>query len=290
VIDNCDTNLLIDFMETQTPGPDDCGYILTRTWKSQDNCGNEVSETQIITAIDICECANVLVNSYMVNPTDCNQSNGSIFLDLTGNYQLSLLPNVGTQLSSGFDGLPFGMYELTIIDPEFVDCEETIFFNILKKDCNDTLNVIIDCPIEICIDSSLIDYAGVITSATILNPGNVQTVLATSINDNCVDLEPALGYLGTSPDIISIEICFNGSPDQCDTTYIIVTVEEKPINCQLTFEAEIINPGCADTNGEIILNIGGNLGNLVYDWSPNVSQSNMANNLASGVYEIIITD
>ncbi len=46
-LDNCDTNVEVEFMETQTPA--DCGYIITRTWTATDNCGNETTITQNIT-------------------------------------------------------------------------------------------------------------------------------------------------------------------------------------------------------------------------------------------------
>jgi hypothetical protein len=47
--DNCDTNVAVTMTETQTEG---CPYTITRTWTGVDNCGNDVSASQIITVID----------------------------------------------------------------------------------------------------------------------------------------------------------------------------------------------------------------------------------------------
>ncbi|MFK7773644.1 MAG: SdrD B-like domain-containing protein, partial [Saprospiraceae bacterium] len=50
--DNCDTNPLVSFGEILTPGACENSYTLTRTWTATDDCGNEVSQSQIITVED----------------------------------------------------------------------------------------------------------------------------------------------------------------------------------------------------------------------------------------------
>ncbi len=47
--DNCDTSVEVSMVETIGTG---CPYTITRTWTGVDNCGNEVSATQVITVID----------------------------------------------------------------------------------------------------------------------------------------------------------------------------------------------------------------------------------------------
>lgn len=288
--DNCDLAINVSFMENQVPGLDGCGYTLTRTWMAEDICGNQVVENQMITAIDKCECDDVLINDFAVTNAECNDSNGSIELVLTGNYDLQLAPNIGNPTANGFDNLPFGSYELTVTDPEFVDCEETLFFDVFQINCKDTLCATITEPIEICIDSALLDYSGVISSALIIQNGNSQTVLATSMDDECIELLPAPNYLGSSPDLICVELCYNGSPNQCDTTYLKVIVEEPPIVCALDLDIQIKDPSCLDNDGEIQVSVAGNVGDLTYNWNPDISQTGQANNLSSGTYDLTVVD
>ena len=50
--DNCDTDVQVDFVETNTPGVCADSYILTRTWTATDDCGNTVSASQTINVGD----------------------------------------------------------------------------------------------------------------------------------------------------------------------------------------------------------------------------------------------
>ncbi len=47
--DNCDDNVEVSFNQSATEG---CPYTITRTWVGVDNCGNQVSATQVLTVID----------------------------------------------------------------------------------------------------------------------------------------------------------------------------------------------------------------------------------------------
>ncbi|RMG84894.1 MAG: hypothetical protein D6714_06995, partial [Bacteroidetes bacterium] len=154
--DGCDLNISVTFMENQVPGPDNCGFVLTRTWRAMDECGNEVIENQVITAIDQCDCADDLILGFSVQNAQCGASDGGITLDLNGNpdqYVLTLNPNAGVPLSDGFAQLPYGVYELTATNPDFTDCSEKIAFEIVQTGCLDTMSVIIDQALEVCLDS-----------------------------------------------------------------------------------------------------------------------------------------
>ncbi|MBI1266662.1 MAG: T9SS type A sorting domain-containing protein, partial [Cryomorphaceae bacterium] len=48
--DNCDSDVYIFYAEVEAPA--DCGYVITRTWTATDNCGNSVSESQIVNVVD----------------------------------------------------------------------------------------------------------------------------------------------------------------------------------------------------------------------------------------------
>jgi len=51
-MDNCDSDVAIQFDETRTNGNCEDTYSLTRTWTATDNCGNTAQSTQRITIID----------------------------------------------------------------------------------------------------------------------------------------------------------------------------------------------------------------------------------------------
>ncbi len=293
-LDNCDLDVDLEFIETTLSNSDNCGFTTTRTWIATDDCGQLVSESQIITATDICDCPNILINDFSINNTGCGLSEGAISIDFAldpSNYDLDLSPNLGTLEANGFSNLPFGNYELTITVPSIQDCEEKIFFDILQIGCKDTMEVLINEIIEVCVDSTLFDFTGSITAANIIDEGNILTVMASDIDENCVTLHPGTGYLGTSPDLICLELCFNNSMAQCDTTYLKVTVEEKPILCQLEFAGiEISQPDCNDKGGSIKAEVIGNEGLLAYQWTPNISNTFNATDLSSGTYELLVMD
>ena len=52
VMDSCDPNPSIDFVETSEPGDCPGDYILTRTWTATDDCGNTSTAVQIVTVAD----------------------------------------------------------------------------------------------------------------------------------------------------------------------------------------------------------------------------------------------
>ncbi|RMG87187.1 MAG: hypothetical protein D6714_02870 [Bacteroidetes bacterium] len=135
----------------------------------------------------------------------------------------------------------------------------------------------------------MIDFDGPVSMASIFQNGNPQTVLATSVNDLCVNLEPANGYIGTSPDLIGVVLCFNGAPTQCDTTFLVVTVE-KPAPCGLSANFDLTSPDCDNANGAIVAHLSGNSADLTWSWNPAVSTGDSASGLAAGTYHLTITD
>ncbi len=103
----------------------------------------------------------------------------------------------------------------------------------------DTLQVFIQGgeATEYCIDPSVFDIPGAPTSAGFCNQGNAATVLATNIDNNCLDLVPAAGFTGLSPHLICVVHCFENNFILCDTTYLKVTVEN---NCDEIFAQDTI--------------------------------------------------
>ncbi len=294
--DVCDNDVEIELVESQIANQDGCGYVLTRTWIATDNCGNSCSDSQVITVEDVCDCPNILVNGTNIQNAECGQTNGSITVDMNIDpslYNYLLLPNFGTQSPAGneFTNLPPGAYVLIISLPDFPDCDEKIYFNIEEEDCIDFLTATIQGEEEVCLTTNELDYEGVITSATIFQNGNTATVECTNIDGECVTLTPAPGYLGDSPDQIGVVHCYNNNPNQCDTTYLNVTVEPAPFVCNLSIDNEnVTQPTCQGDLGRVEIAVSGMEGNLTYTWSPNVSSSNVANDLTGGDYAVTVTD
>ncbi len=51
-IDDCDTDVTIEFTETTNTGGCTAEFTITRTWTATDNCGNATTGTQVITTVD----------------------------------------------------------------------------------------------------------------------------------------------------------------------------------------------------------------------------------------------
>ena len=52
--DNCDSDPAVTYEgEVRTDGTCADGYVLTRTWKAVDACGNEIIKSQVITVQDV---------------------------------------------------------------------------------------------------------------------------------------------------------------------------------------------------------------------------------------------
>lgn len=81
-----------------------------------------------------------------------------------------------------------------------------------------------------CIDPAVIDFQGVLTANAFCDPGNPATVLASDLQNLCLSLTPAPGFVGASPDLICTVHCFDNSTTLCDTTWIRLIVA--PNSCE----------------------------------------------------------
>ncbi len=62
------------------------------------------------------------------------------------------------------------------------------------------------------------------------------------------------------------------------------------ISLPLTIDPVISNATCCGNGGSALLNVSGGFGNATFNWTPNVSNSNRASNLAVGFYKVVIED
>ena len=101
--DNCDINVVIQYQEELIYGDCDGSYVLKRTWKATDNCGNETSATQLVTVGDIyspvligvpddivVECNNV---PDQANPTAIDNCDMDVIISFSETYYPGTCPN-----------------------------------------------------------------------------------------------------------------------------------------------------------------------------------------------------
>ena len=291
--DNCADAEVIYTSSTEAQ---DCGYVEVRTWMAEDDCGNQVMHMQTITVEDICDCPAVIVDGYEVTPAGCGSATGSLAVNLSVSptvYDWLLVPNFGTFTGSGYTDLPAGSYLLVLNVPNADDCEEKYYFDITQEGCNQTVALNIQGATQICLDDyDVFNYDGTITSAAFCDAGDDATVQATSLDNECLTLEPADGFEGSVPGKICVIHCFDGSSLQCDTTYLEITVSAPAApDCGITFANELVNPaGCGANDGSISFIVDGAEGDLIYVWDGAVSTTNAATDLTPGTYGVTITD
>ncbi len=171
----------------------------------------------------------IINNIAVTNTGNCGQNNGQISVSASGTGTLLYSINGGLsfQANNSFFNLGAGNYSLVVLlagSGCTVSANATVA---ATPGCPDTLQVTI--PIagstNYCLNPSVLDIQGTVTSTTICGPGNVATVQASNLNNLCVNLTPANGFSGPSPDLICLVHCFNNSTSQCDTTFLSVTAQ-----------------------------------------------------------------
>ncbi len=285
----------LSFIETQEAL--DCGYVLTRTWLAEDDCGNSVFQSQIITVNDICDCPDIVIDDIVIVDSDCNNDNGSITIttELSENiYDFILLPNYGNQNEVGnvVTDLPPGSYLMIVNLPNVDNCDEKIYFDIEESGCSDEVDVALaDGQTDYCIDESVFNIEGTITSSSFCDAGNASTVLASNLDDNCLTLTAADGFEGLSPDKICVVNCFNGSTTDCDTTYLNITVTPVIQPCALALSGvETADDLCGFGIGSVSFSVVGGEGPFTFDWTDGISDNVIATGLTAGTYSVTITD
>lgn len=90
----------------------------------------------------------------------------------------------------------------------------------------DTIVVAIpaDTLTSLCLDSTVLEIEGPITGASFCASGSAATVQAINLSGACLDLVPASGFVGPSPDTICTLHCYEQNLFLCDTTWIVVNV------------------------------------------------------------------
>ncbi len=207
-------------------------------------------------------------NTQSTNPA-CGVNDGSITLTVsggTGTLTYTWSPNVST--TNAATGLGAGTYNITVTDA--AGCET---------------------PTSVTLANSA---APTIDNTQSTNP-------ACGVNDGSITLTVS-GGTGTltytwSPNVSTT----NAATGLGAGTYNITVTDaagcETPTSVTLANSAaptidntQSVDPSCTNDDGSITLTASGGTGALTYTWLPNVSSGNAATGLASGTYNITVTD
>jgi gliding motility-associated-like protein len=176
-------------------------------------------------------------------PSDCGVTDGIISITASSPDPISYSINGGQtfQGSNLFNNLGAGGYQI-VVGITGGNCTTTGTANLFYSNCTDTVQVSIPSNgnTDYCLDPSVFNNLGTVTSAGICDPGDAMAVAATSINLDCVTLAPFPGFAGLAPEPICVIHCFNNSSSLCDTTYLLVTVEGV-VNCPDILSNDTVN-------------------------------------------------
>jgi gliding motility-associated-like protein/uncharacterized repeat protein (TIGR01451 family) len=227
--DECQGALVVTF--TEVKDEKDCGYLLIRTWKASDKCGNSTQAIQMIVVDEGCPCQEPILESLgTINP-ECGQTNGSITIQLVGNeadFDYTWLPAKGTanQAGNARTNLPAGTYSIIISDPASSSCFIKLTATLaVEGSCTDTvyINIPQADPYQLCVDNVL-DLVGNVASATVCG---FDPFAITSINldqtSGCMVIDPTDNFVGET--IICVEHCDDANPANCDKTFIVVKID-----------------------------------------------------------------
>jgi gliding motility-associated-like protein len=230
-----------------------------------DDAGCTSSDVVLVTVED-CSCEPPIINGINLSSALCGEEVGAASLQILGdisNYNFSWSPDIGTIVNANERiNLPFGGYTVTISDTDNPDCFIISEFTIENE----------DGPSATVVTSEAACQAT--TGTATFSPANLQYEWTDGIFQSRNDLSPGTYFVTVTdtqvpdcPNVIQVEI---GSENS------------------LTADFEIIQlPDCGVANGVVQINVIGGSGDYNFSWP---SGTNTQDNLASGIYDITITD
>ncbi len=232
----------------------------------QDNNGCEATQS-----VSLNNPGGPTIDDIVATETSCTSDDGTITITAsggTGTLQYSIDNGTTFQSSGSFTGLGAGNYDVVVKDNN--DCETNGTVTI--DEMNAPSIVLVNSEDASCFGASdgsaIVDATGGTSSYTYSwSPSGGNGSTATNLPSGTYD--------------VTVEDDAGCSDD------LQITISEPD---EITVSEVITNTDCGLDNGEIELTVTGGSGNYTYDWSPNVSTSNQATDLAVGTYEVIVTD
>ena len=210
-------------------------------------------------------CANPPVLTFEVNDANCNENDGNITLavDGTGMYMYTWTNDISNGPTA--TGLAAGAYGVTVVDMDNPDCRA------------DAMIVVgnIGAPEPVIVSSSAAscDQAD---GTAVIEPADLTYTWSDNGEGNVRDDLEAGEFMITATDA-------NGC-----SAIISLTIGDGCAGCVApVVDVMITEATCGNADGVITLNT---TGNVTYTWNPEVSNTNIAEGLMAGIYQVIVTD
>lgn len=210
-----------------------------------------------------------LILTNQINPA-CGQANGEITVSPTGgtgpfSYTWSHNASLNSPTATGLNA---NTYTVTVTDA--LGCTAQLSIS-LPNSAAATANIVstTNATCNQANASADIEITGGLQPFNFVwMPGNINT-------EDLVNV-PSGNYVLTATDAAG-----------CQTTLSLTLTDSPPVSFVLINQQ---NTTCSQANGILELNITNGTPNYTYNWSPNVSNSNIASGLNAGTYNITVTD
>ncbi len=198
----------------------------------------------------------------------CNgDADGTATAGATGVGPFTYLWSPGGQTTASVSGLAAGTYNVTITDA--TGCQGAESFTITQPS-----------PIALNVSGSAALCSNGPGSATVVATGGTPGYTYTW---NTTPAQTGATASNLSPGVYTVTVV---DDNQCSAIDSVELVGSAPVDLTLN----VNTASCATNDGGIDALVNGGTGPFTYTWTPNVSSSNSAINLAAGNYEVIVVD
>ncbi len=138
-------------------------------------------------------------------------------------------------------------------DDNFIQICDTFLFVINVQPPTDTLFITASgtSPFDTCLTNAVLNLPGVLTSSAICGANANEVTL--SFTANCVTIDLANNFTGTTT--ACVVHCDDSTPTVCDTTYLVITLENNPPPCPDLFNPDAAYISLQNGVGEVCLPI-----------------------------------
>ncbi len=247
--DNC-SEATVSFSETEIPGTNPGEYLLLRSWTAEDECGNSITHTQMVTVVDQTPPDLTCPTSYNIDANNnCSVSLPDLthLADATDNcsdsseISFSQIPSVGNTVnvesitifitaSDGADNSTF--------------CSFTLTLNNYGEDAS------LSCPDPLTVDATEGDCDATVNLQATFTEGCDGVTVTNDINSGGAD---ASGTYSLGVTVVTFNLYEDGDLiDSCSSTVMVNDVDLPAIDCPADFTVEVEAGFCQASN----LNLG----------------------------------